>query len=428
MKMVLNRAVLLGLGSAMMFATGLGLGAPVQAEDTVHSTHANNTSQRKTQGVDMCTGTDHERFMVTAPDGRKYDGWHPTVITRADGSTCAFGHEHGDNPEDSKIYAWTMEKLNQIAPNGQAVTGIPFGYVGHQSVEYAQQASTNPAHRHEDHYGHKVFVVNDVKLVNEDRTKGYVEDSKGKPVTCNYLIKLHQGTHSSDATNNNAHELFYAVQCSDGTEAVVSTLDTFGNPNEFTENCSGKTIKTSGSNLPAGAGGKRRIPTSDCLKKYKDVWAAYERWDSNGRIEGPTSGVPLAQYSPFFGVRNPSRTWDSTAKQAVPTAKLSNSSGAFAIPGYKVDEGTEQYALGSAFNGAKRDIYVAGTVLRNAGGPTTWYTNPYGGTPSTSNFVGAVPQYIGAVDNSSTQGAVERQAFGFSRNYGSAQDNVHAPN
>lgn len=396
--------------------------------DHTHPTPNGKTEWEPSFITDSCTVQDHEKFMVTGQDGRRYDGWHPPVITREDGSTCSFGHEHGDDPKSSKIYGWTIGKLQESAAPGVKVDGLPFGYVSRQSETYAQETEGKLVHRHEDHYGHKVYVLNDVKLVHEDREKGYVRDANGEPVRCHYLIKMHQGTHSPDATNNNAHEMIYAVQCTDGTEAVISAFDIYGNPNEFTENCTGNAIATAGSNLPYGSGGRRSIPTKNCLLKYSDVWSAYERWEGNTRIESPASGVHLAEYSPFFGVRNPSRVWENDLGAITPTANVSNSSGKFAIPGYKVAQGTGQYDLDSPFDSAKRDVYVSGTVLKNAGGPATWYTNPYGGTPSKEPFPGAVAQYIAPVDNSVTHSQVGRQAFGFGADYARPEDKVHAPN
>lgn len=406
--------------AAVMVCVTMSAGAVAHAAE-------GETQWKPSNPMDTCTQADHEKFMVTGPDGRRYDGWHPSVYEREDGTSCRFGHEHGDNPRDSHIYDWTIAKLQEMAKPGLKVTGLPFGYVSHQSHAYAEATGGALAHRHEDHYGHKVYVLNDVKLVNQDRTKGYVRDASGQPVTCNYLIKMHQGSHSADATRNNAHEMIYAVQCTDGTEAVISAFDIYGNPNEFTESCTGKAIRTAGSNLPQGNGGRRSIPTSDCLNKYTDVWAPYERWEGDTRIQSPNGGQLLAQYSPFFGVRNPSRVWDSAAGATTATANVANSGVRFAIPGYKVAPGTGQFDLESAFDGAKRDVYVAGTMLKNAGGPTRWYTNPYGGTPSQSEFAGAVPQYIAAVDNSAAHAGVAHQAFGFSKDYAKPEDFVHAP-
>ncbi|PMD04013.1 hypothetical protein, partial [Brevibacterium paucivorans] len=78
---------------------------------------------------------------------------------------------------------------------------------------------------------------------------GYARDASGKPIECDYLMKVHQGSHSKDALSNNAHELFYAVRCSDGTEMAVTTLTPFGQPNEYIRNCTDEKVQTSGSDL-----------------------------------------------------------------------------------------------------------------------------------------------------------------------------------
>lgn len=369
---------------------------------------------------DSCTSEAHQKHTVIGPDGLQYDTWHPSSE-----NGCTYGHEHGDDPTTSDIYEWTRSKL--AAEGHEDQSGLPFGYVSHASQVYAESEGAAP-HRHEDHVGHKVFVLNNVKLVHSDRSQGYVRDEAGNPVVCDYLIKMHQGSHSPDATRNNAHELIYAMQCTNGAEAVISLLTPIGKANEFTANCDESTVTTSGSNSPDGAGGRRLIPTKQCVENYNDVWGLYETWETDTTLTD-SSGKILIHFDPWFGVRNPSRIYDTETQEAVPAVSVADLLGnakSEGIPWYRVDGKIEKSSLLSPFNGAKRDVYVGGTQIHNADGPTTWYTDPYGGHLSTAPFPGAVKQYIANVDIPDVE--VGRQVFGWNTDYGPNGSGVHAPN
>jgi hypothetical protein len=85
----------------------------------------------------------------------------------------------------------------------------------------------------------------------------------------------------------------------------------------------------------------------------------------------------------------------------------------------------------------KREFYFNQTTIVNAGNPTTWYTDPFGGHASERPFPGAIRQFIAAVDNRRRNDAgvigvggraypFESRAFGKDRWYGGK--GVHAPN
>jgi hypothetical protein len=151
--------------------------------------------------ADTCPAAVHDRYSVIGPDGLRYPTWHPPTTTDpATGRTCTFGHEHGDDPAQSDLFAWVTEHLQ--APGYPAYAGLPFG----QSTEALDAfAAANPgtAKRSEDHVGYKVSVANDVALL--------AADGGALGTTCDYLTSVHQGSHSPDALSNNAHELVYAV-------------------------------------------------------------------------------------------------------------------------------------------------------------------------------------------------------------------------
>lgn len=393
---------------------------------------------------DTCPASLHRAFSVVGPDGKLYPTWHPpTVVDPATGETCTFGHEHGDDPRTSDIYALVAEQL--ASPDFPAKSGIPFGYVSEQLTEYAG-ANAGVATRHEDNVGHKIVVANDVRLVRAD-PRGFVYtevDGVRTPVTCDVLMKLHQGSHSADATTNNAHELLYAMKCNDGTELVTDTMSRLGDPNEFQRGCQPTvTVPTEGSNLPDGEGGSRRIPDRACLDRYvlvdpnvsgahSDMWGLYEVWQTANTLRS-ADGAVIASFDPWFGVRNPSRyftaigqpvgrphaaAWetdpaDNGVTNADPWLALMS-----LLPFAHIDPR-------SPFDGAERDFYLGQTALSNADGPTYWYTDPYGQHGRPVPFVGSVRQLVAT--KSTDYPVLERRIFDVDTDFGAGQQ-VHSPN
>lgn len=432
---VMATAAVVGAAPASAWSSFSSSSSVEDREDTTHTDHAPEDSHIHTSmgwqpgDQDTCSKELHDSFTVIGADGKRYETWHPTVVTDPEtGLECTFGHEHGDDPTTSDIFDLAARELS--APGFEDQAGIPFGLTSEASTDYAQQAGVDVAHRHEDHVGHKVVVLNDVTLINTDRSQGYVLDQAGAPVVCDYLMKLHQGSHSSDATKNNSHELIYAAQCTDGTELVVSHLTSLGNPNEFTQTCSDKVITTAGSNLPAGEGGRRRIPDLECLTTSDDIWATYETWEVDSRIT-TAGGETLASFDPWFGIRNPSRYFDNNttdpANGGRPMVELAGMFDDESSPWSEITPGMDKNDPASPFDGAQRDSYVAETIVDNQDGPVIWYTDPYGGNASTTPFAGSVRQYIAATSNTHLPG-LARQAFGFSHDYGAPGSGVHAPN
>lgn len=412
-------------------------------EDAVQNMVEELVEERSAKGHDHGTGWDptaydtcpkslHDQYTVIGPDGEEYETWHPpTAVNPETGQKCTFGHEHGDDPQSSDIYDWMRAKL--AAPGHEDEAGVPFGWLNHQSTVYAATQDGAVAHRHEDHVGHKVIVANNVKLVAAN-PRGFVRDQNGSPIECDYLIKVHQGSHSPDATKNNAHELIYGARCTDGTEVVVSTISMFGQPNQFTSNCDDSVVQTSGSDLPGQGEGARRIPTSSCLDKWAsnsssqhaDMWALYEVWEAVTDIKD-SGGSSIVRFDPWFGVRNPSRYYDKASGTAKASAEWKeNSNSPRGWPWLNVPAGIDKNSPDSILNGARRDFYVQNTTVTNSG-PTTFYTDPYGRNYSTRPFEGAIKQYVSQTDNTSLP-TLERRNFGLSTNYGPAGSGVHAPN
>lgn len=402
----------------------------------------------KPTAVDTCPVSLHNTHSVVGADGKLYPTWHPaTDLDPATGKSCTYGHEHGDDPATSDIYEWVTDFIDEDSSKSR---GVPFGYVSEVLDTYS--ASKNSlVTRHEDNAGHKVIVANDVSVVAKS-PRAVVKDKDGKAIKCDYLIKFHQGSHSSDATKNNAHETIYAINCSDGTELISSTFTRYGNANEFDRSCDRQKVATTGSILPDGFGGRRLIPDMTCVNsdvlvpedEQSDVWSLYEVWESANRIQ-TADGTQLASFDPWFGVRNPSRVYASgflgDVLALVDTLYLVDGSDGGTAKGHPWSEHADEHSgdnsgehtdhltktdPASPFDGAQRDYYLQGTTVANAAGPAVWWTDPYGDNAVTAAGNGLVKQWISNSDNTGWP-ELERRTFDLEKDYGNG-NGVHAPN
>ena len=357
---------------------------------------------------DTCPKALHDSFRTVGPEGKVYPTWHPpTAIDPSTGRTCTFGHEHGLDPAGSNLWPW-IQRLEG---------GLPFGFANQRQLD------AGIGEREEDHVGHKVFWRNGVRL----------QQSPGRAdlgVTCDFLVKLHQGTHSPDAFVENAHELAYFVRCSDGTALAATLLSRIGDPGSFVRGCDKQTVIAAGT---AGAGaapgrGVRFIPDAVCAQR--DLGAMYEDWITSNYLRTP-GGRQLAYFDPNFAVFNPSRYFDPAAPGHLgrTITRCASASSGIARTGECQGAATGAVAFDdprSPFAGDHREVYFNQTTLTNAGGPTTWYTDAFGAGASTSPFPGSIAQFVAAIDNSGRP-TLESQAFGADLRPPAAAG-VHAPN
>lgn len=369
---------------------------------------------------DTCSKAAHDRYSVVGPDGKLYPTWHPAVDPA---SGCTFGHEHGRDPHGSRLYA-------TIGP-------IPFGLAND-----ALDTWDPTGMRHEDHVGHKIEWENGVQL---QQSVNGVRQNIG--VSCDFLTKIHQGTHSKDAFTNNLHELAYHVRCSDGTEIHATLMVAFGKPGEFVRSCDKSTVQSTGPATPANSpegSGVRFIPDRVCIDQYILVppgqfsafsQGLYEDWVSGNYLRR-TDGTQLAYFDPHFAVFAPSRFFDGTlgdlTGRSLAACYETAPNGDRAAGGACSASTNNGQALDvtwddprSTLNGLTREVYFNQTTITNAGGPRSWYTDPFGGHASPTPFPGSVKQMIAAIDNTRPF-PLESQAFGSTRNYGG--NGVHAPN
>ena len=376
-------------------------------------------------GPGECGKAVHDRFSTLGPDGKRYPTWHPPTDPV---TGCSFGHEHGRDPRGSALYA--------------AVGDLPFGYANEQL-----DASGLGMRRHEDHVGHKVEWENDV-LMRAGGAAGAVVE-----VRCDVLTKLHQGTHSKDAFTNNVHELSYHVRCTDRTEMHVTVLTAIGRPGEFERTCGG-TVQVGPAtpvNSPSG-GGKRKIPDWSCIEPRvlvaagakSDFGSLHESWETHTQLRTADGNRVLASFDPYFQVFRPSRFFDARQPDnvgrpaAVCTAHAHEARQGRGNECDAVQQAVSAMAPAGAgftllpyddarspFNGVRRQVDMNNNTVRNEGGPTVWYTDPFGRGASPTPFAGSIRQRLSSTNNDYGVG-VNGPTFGGSRNYGGP--GVRAPN
>ena len=389
--------------------------------------------------------TSHDKYWTVAEDGKAYRTWHPAFD-----SDCpnGFGHEHGDDPRTSKIVqeAGGLDYIGGGYP--------PFGYAMHSDPSHTNSP-------HEDHVGHKVFVANDIKMafgnppgtnsapmqgrVNGSLQTVYSDYLVDSGITCQWLSKIHQGTHSPDALFNNAHEYFLNVSCNDQHQGGVSTkfsvkkVAFFGKLNE---------IKARGNPLttipPATPGGYSAPETSLLTQSNAAPYVITTRFgptnngfgDERGFVDfdevkyksfgaGPTldrlihteiwksstnSSVPQIKtlnggsitFNPYYMVFNPARMLNgSTVNRTVtlcdmqtnpyyPSPKYRNLLNNFcsplgtgALPSWNSPD--------SPFDGTVRSLHFKGIDLTNASGAETFCTDSLGQNPVAVNSSGKCP-------------------------------------
>ena len=357
---------------------------------------------------DTCTPEIHDSYSVVGPDGLVYPTWHPAV----DPATgCTFGHEHGRDPSGSDIYT--------------QVGDIPFGYAN----QYLE-ASGFGAPRHEDHVGHKIEWENDMPMRVGDGGSALLS------VTCDVLVKLHQGTHSADAFTNNMYEVAYHVRCTDGTGFSATLLTPIGDAGELVVSCDREQhVDVGVANPPISpdGGGKRVIPTMACVQERvlnaerpRFDGALRESWEISGRIKAE-NGRTLVSFNPYFQVMDPSRFFDPALEGNVgrpaelcSLESLRDRDRCAPLAGQTVSWDSPR----SPFKGVRRFVDVNSNNVRNADGPEVWWTDPLGLNGRPEPFPGSIRQWIATHDNTGTdlRGAV----MGKDRDYDG--EGVHAPN
>ena len=382
-----------------------------------------------------CSREVHARYWTYGPDGKVYPTWHPP----RDASGCAFGHEHGDDPRSSDLFA-----------------DAKWPYFGYTS-EVMTGANPGGAHRHEDHVGHKVLAVNNSNVIQGDNGTSFFPPQGNTIATCDILLKFHQGTHSPDAFTNNVHELIYRNRCSHNdngqvSEAAFTALIPNGRPGGFgATDCPGpfnNKVTNVGPAVPADSPSDTRslgrlITDASCVQAIREGKTHFEvitgtevPFDTNDLHEFWFSDVTIStsqlsfNIQPLFYVLNPARYYDASKPNKLARQVdlcYEGIRGDYCNTVRRITEQTGQRVAWddprSPFKGTLREFRAGGFKLRNSG-PTTVYTDVYGRNASTTPFNGSIKQYFSG--NHAEQNMFVR---GATRDYAAnSADQIHAPN
>lgn len=361
----------------------------------------------------------HDRYWVKGDDGMAYHTWHPAAV---DG--CVFRHEHGDNAATSDIFNY-------------AGGYPPFAFVMEQ-----QHSSMPNMKRHEDHFGHKIFVANNIKLAIGTSTDTGIDcnhpsadctvtpikctDTLGEcmrpiydaGITCDWLSKIHQGSHSADALTNNTHEYFLNMRCNDThqqepTEFSVKVLADWGQANKVTfiggPNPNIDSVTTDVTSFltkpwngepdpitpptrvspPNPAGAREFVAISGLQwKNWNDyiqpvnVIKQPELWQQDETsIKTPVGSITFA---PYYVVKNPARLLrqDNTLQRTVDLCYDNNGTqlpGGFCSILPPSHPGQDYWkSVESPFNGSVRALNFKAVEVNNDGGPAEFCTDPFG--------------------------------------------------
>jgi hypothetical protein len=400
---------------------------------------------------DTCTTAQHDEKFFRAADGKRYPAWHGATIVDTEGETCFTGHEHGSDPATSALWDFVRDHFAYDANNSGAIdaterasSGVPFGWLDEHLRAF------NNTSRPQSHVSYKIFVANGVQRF---RLVGSTRQDAG--VTCDALVAFNQDTHSTDAYGNALHAVVYAIDCrpaagvSYSAKLLVSALARFGDDGV--------------------SGGNRRVPTASDAQanlwvpsgQLSDYAAGLaDRWRTTVRVTR-ADGTELASFDLELHALTPSRYRDASQANELARAvdlcyRGLNGSGQIvddplaagtivrrARGGYCGSmapngpatplnsriawdrRGDSTGTLANQFKGCLRDVVLGHASVRNSGGPTTWYTDPFGGNARTTPATGYVKQYIAAVDNTGVGFTLDAETRSASQSDCSL---VHAPN
>ncbi len=357
----------------------------------------------------------HDSYWTLGPDGKAYHTWHPAIdLTHPDpvtGTVCDFGHEHGNNPFKSPLFA-------------ESGGWPPFGYAAESAVDengvsfelYCAHLPPGSCQRHEDHVGHKVTVAHYRAAFGNGGNTGSTLRDAG--FDCDWLSKIHQGSYTMDAFMNHLHEYFLTVRCQDGDSPQTSTafsikvLYTYGLPNQFKDiqGAQGGTVISDAASIldpngiplgsvvmhtqtvpinPRGEHNDREFRSPNgFVWAFMDDVSQVDLWTELISID---TGGGYLDIQPYYGTKNPARVYNGNTiaypytGRVVrtidlcydlndPTVKLDRKYCEDAPP-TKPADWTD---ASSPFNGTLRSVNFKKLFLANEGGMDVFCTDAYG--------------------------------------------------
>lgn len=326
---------------------------------------------------DTCTKAEHDSFFVIGEDGKKYSTWHPSIYHRSDGTTCSFGHEHGDDPRTSK-----------------ADSSLPaFGYAAEQMGML------------EPHVGFKVHVLN----VGDSTIEGVNSKFDARSV-------IHMGTGGVKRYVTQMHSVEYDLVYRDGSGkyAHVNTMVDTGPTDQDGSTCDvprrgAKDFSTVGCNDTYEIWNGMFVKVIDLSDQFGDE-LGYARF---------AGGSVIAVFDPIT-TRDPSDNTRLLYSQDY-YATVSNPPAGF-------QTGLDPLPPSSQFRGCKREVYFGPNYWNNAGKPTVYYTNADGTVKSQSPGPNLIKQEVSAHEYTPiVDGATGvRDVFKLNREF--CENSIHTPN
>lgn len=296
-----------------------------------------------------CSAAVHDKYVVDGNDGFLYRTWHPQV----DPSGCVFAHEHGDNPD-------TMQD-----PWVRANWDPRFGYAARRMTSAAE-----PNGHVEAHEGYKVFSAN-VGIPNDE----------GRVNLTASLSTFHMGTGGPKRFTVQFHSNNIAYRYKTGTPYAATSLmlDT------------GSVSDVCDPRSPAPTKDGITLQNRCKLNSAYEIWGTFQTIKSGSREIYRVFATP-AVFDPItvFNRDNPLEVvyaWDPR----VAAIKMFN------------DDWSD-------FRGCIRENYAQVGYFYNAGGPTTYYTDPMGNVVSDST-PGAIRQVVSASDSVGLKSTEDNIAF-----------------
>jgi len=313
-----------------------------------------------------CPAWVHDRYQAQGPDGQWYPTWHPPVDAQYG---CYFGHEHGDNPNGS--------------PALRGRTPL-FGY------------ASIAAGMDEPHTGFKVFRWDNIQSSNGPQHNGAA-----------VLMVLHQGTSGAGRFTTVHHDVeVHYYNPRDGREIHVHMLAPFG---DLLVGCGandpGMVLRQEQANVP----GARQVAADKCFNLPK---TPYEDWITALYVGVDSTGNWKAYLDPHFAVFNPNTY-----------CIVQNGQCTLGYSDVRDGTGADPASQEAKFKGTKREAYLNQVWIKNQGGSTSVWTDPYGRLAA-PNAPGAIEQYISTVYFETVGNST---AFGADRIH-DPSGTVHAPN
>lgn len=264
-----------------------------------------------------CTAEIHDRYTVTV-NGIRYRTWHPQVVpidpAAPEAGSCAFAHEHGQNPD-----------LSLANPNPPAF----------EQVALAAGIS-------EPHEGYKVLVAN-------------LGDVNKNTWTANTSTRMtvHMGTGGVGRFDARFHSFTFDLLSPDGHQVHVQGLGDTGAVGDICQ----RDAASANALLPRIGRSVMFLPGTD---PACPVTSVYEIWAFAFSVHD-TTGNPVVTVNGMSAVNDPITLLNPVE-----------------LPGHRVPYYTTNYFANGPMFGCALGAYFGPVYWYNAAGPTSYRTDAYG--------------------------------------------------